>query len=148
MGDYLRFFFFHEQLTLAQIEVGFRSIDPKYSLRIDPAAPDTGDLLYGDEVYSQIEINNSGGELYQEDVEELREQIADGPTEDYAARQYVIALLGRATGLMAVHVSDFGNVYYDRIDPIWDWMFEHHDGLLQVDDEGYYDRDGLLLSLG
>jgi hypothetical protein len=145
----MRFFFTGAAPTLAELDAGFRQLDAKYTLRPETGSAVLADLLYGDDLYATVEINAQGGTLYTEDVEELREQLNDpaAPPEDYAMRQYVIGLLDRASGMIAVHVSDFGNVYYDRIDPFWDWLFETRDGFLQVDDEGYYDRDGVLLSL-
>lgn len=148
MGDYLRFFYHGEPVTLAWIEAGFKTISPHFAVMRDQATASVGDLLYDDDVYAELEINVRGSILYHEDVEELREQLEDAPEEDHAARARIYDVFEVATGLIAMRVADFGNVYYsERIDPFWDWLFEQRDGLLQIDDEGYYTRDGLLLSL-
>ncbi len=34
-----------------------------------------------------------------------------------------------------------------RLDPLWDWLFEQRQGLLQMDTEGFYDADGLVLDM-
>ena len=35
----------------------------------------------------------------------------------------------------------------EMLDPVWDWFFETHDGLLQADGEGYYDKDELIITV-
>jgi hypothetical protein len=32
-----------------------------------------------------------------------------------------------------------------KLDPLWDWLFAHYNGLSQADNEGFYDQSGLIL---
>lgn len=34
-----------------------------------------------------------------------------------------------------------------RLDPLWVWLFQNRDGLLQADSEGYYDRRGIIFRM-
>jgi hypothetical protein len=47
--------------------------------------------------------------------------------------------------MVALHVLQAGHDNADILDQLWDWLFDHFAGLLQVDDEGYYNRDTLIL---
>lgn len=148
MGDYFRFFYFDDPPpAFSWLEEGFRAISPRFRLRVDPAAANVADLILRDDVYAEIEINSAGGDLYQEDLADLRDQLEHPPAEDIEAVNRVLSLLEQARGLIAVRLTDFGSVDYDAIDPIWDWLFSQRDGLLEIDDEGYHDRDGQVLSL-
>jgi hypothetical protein len=46
---------------------------------------------------------------------------------------------------VVLEVSEEGHYNEERLDKLWDWLFETRGGLLQVDDEGYYDHERLIL---
>jgi len=147
MGEYWRYFYTDGAITLDDLEKGFQSLDRRFALQRDAAANNIADLAYGDDIYGEIEINSPQGELYQEDVEMLREQLADAAPEEAPAVARIEAVFTSARGLVALRPTDFGIVHFDRIAPIWDWLMARWPGLLQVDDDGYYDRDGTVLLL-
>lgn len=145
MGDFIRFILTGaENLTLADVERGLKEVDAEFSIYTDSAAPTTGDVLYGSEIYGEVEVNRAGDQMLREDIEDLREQIAVLQDEGVAI---VRQTLDGATGMVALRLSEAGLDDYDRIDPFWDWLFEHYAGLLQVDEEGYYRGDEQVLFL-
>jgi len=145
MGEYWRYFFTEDSLTLTEVGQAFAALDLRFTLSVDKAAGNIADLLYGDDVYAELELNTPQDDLYQEDVEALREQLADAGPTDAAAVVRIEAVFGAARGMVALRPTDFGIVHFDRIAPIWDHLFARTTGLLQVDDEAYYDADGVLL---
>ncbi|MDL1901130.1 hypothetical protein FBR02_10215 [Anaerolineae bacterium CFX9] len=147
MGDYFRFFLNDLPPAFERLEAGFRSFNPRFRLVVDLVAGNVADLILRDDVYAEIEINSADGELYQEDVADLRSQLEDPPPDTAEAVRRVIERLDSARSMIALRLTDFGSVDYAAIDPIWDWLFARYDGMLEIDDEGYYTREGELLSL-
>lgn len=153
MGDFIRYLFTAEpELTLTVIEDGFKAVDAAFSIFRDPATGTSGDLIYAGEVYGELEVNRRGDQIFDEDVEDLRDQIVaigmesidDLDSDDEGLATVEQALIS-ATGMIVLALSEAGHEHYDRIDACWDWLFEHYPGLLQVDEEGYYNRNEQIL---
>jgi hypothetical protein len=132
-----------EPLTLQVLEAGLRSLDPKYRVAED------GDLLYGDELFGQLEVNLPDEELFEEEREELLEELEDA--EDAKGVKVVRKVLEEARAIVALQVLFQGRKDTEstlqRIDPLWDWLYAHRTGLMQADGEGYYDAKGAVLEL-
>lgn len=145
MGDFIRYILTAEHdLTLAQIESGLKEVDPEFSILPDQAATNSGDVLHGGEIFGEIEVNRREDQVFSEDLEDLREQLEDIVSD---AKTTVLATLDGATGMIAFQLSEEGHDHYRRIDPFWDWLFDHYPGLLQIDEEGYYTQNEQLLEV-
>jgi hypothetical protein len=143
VGDFIRYIVTGtHDLTLAEIERGLKEVDSQFSVFVNNAAPTSGDVLYGSEVYGEIEVNRADDQMLREDVDELLEQLVE--LED-AGTVAVQQALDGATGMIVFQLSVAGYDDYGKIDPFWDWMFDHYEGLLQVDEEGYYRRSEQIL---
>ena len=143
MGDFIRFILTEEvDLSLAVIEAGLKVVDPQFSIFPDQAAPNTGDVIYSSEVYGEIEVNRPGDVEFQEDILDLRDELKVFTDEEKAP---ILQAFEQATGMIAFQLSEAGHENYRRIDPFWDWLFDHYRGLLQIDDEGYYDAHDQIL---
>ncbi len=145
MGDFIRYILTEpHDLTLEVVEKGLKQIDPEFAIIIDQAAPNTGDVLLAGDVFGEIEVNRPEDQVFDEDIEDLREQLVDIPTGEKAV---VMKALAKATGMIAFQITEEGHDLYRRIDPFWDWLFVHYAGLLQIDDEGYYNQDDQVLEV-
>ena len=145
MGDFIRYILTAENdLTLALVEAGLKEIDPEFALMPDQAAPNSADVLYGGEIYGDVEVNQREDQVFSEDIEDLREELED--IEDEGKAQ-VLEMLGAATTMVALQLSELGHDHYRRVDLFWDWLFERYPGLLQIDEEGYYSQDEQLLAV-
>lgn len=142
MSYYMRFFVEGERVPseeeLAELfddaGAGFRLAD--------------GVLYRDDEDYAVIEVNRRGDELFDAEIAEFRGVLAavgEGP-----GRARVAQCLDAASAVVAVQVL-FGGRDADEtleaLDPLWDALFEDYGGLLQADDEGFYDADDQVLEL-
>lgn len=140
MGYYMRFITTDEnETTLSTLEEALKQIDPAYSITA------SGELTHGDDLYGVIEINRPGDELFDEEIEELREIVEDVRGK---RRADVLKTLGEATAIIAVQVlweDRQPEATLEKLNPLWQWLFSHRTGLLQADDEGYYDARGLVL---
>ncbi len=60
MGYYMRYISTDEQeITVPMLESVLKSLDPQYSIaNVQKPPRESGDLMYGNEVYGQIEIND------------------------------------------------------------------------------------------
>jgi hypothetical protein len=146
MGYYLRFITTDTNLIdLVKIGQVLQSTDPKYALEIKGK---NATLHYDNEAYADLEINLPGDELFEEEIEELLEFLEDVKSRK---KKRIQTTLKEAKQIFAAQVVFGGRepeVTFDRIDPIWEHLFEHHKGLLQTDGEGYYDSpEHLLLEL-
>lgn len=113
--------------------------DPASLLVRDSAEPGRADLYFSDVLYAEIELNAPGDEIFDEDRDELAEELdkQDDPGADEAKK----ALAG-ATGAVVLHVFEPGHDDYTRLNLLIDWLFETRTGVLQVDEEGFFDRTG------
>jgi len=145
MGYYMRFFQTDDSdLNLSGIEAGLRQIDPAYAIERDAPDSITGLLKYRDDLYGEIELNRRGEGLADEEIEEFRERVAaegDGSTEQ------VLQTLDECRCIVALRLLFRGFDNLDRIAPLWDLLFQNCEGLMQADSEGFYDSEGLILSV-
>lgn len=123
-----------EPVTIEQLSTALSTADARYAIA------EGGDLTYRGEVFAQVEVNQPGDGLFEEEREELLGFLEDA--EDQKAAAEVKKALNEATAIVAVRVlwGDRGTeATLDKLEPLWGWLFENRNGLLQADDEGYYD---------
>lgn len=148
MGYYMRYIVVDEgDLTITALENILKQVDPAYSISDVSVLPrgESGVLTHGQDVYGEIEINKSGSDLLEEEQEELEEFLEDSTGKQ---KDTVLHTPENAQATVAIRVLWQDRQVEDtlsRIDPLWEWLFENHKGLLQVDGEGYYDSSGLIL---
>jgi hypothetical protein len=145
MGYYMRYITTSEQaITLAGIAAALQALDPAYTLQGEQV-DDRADLLHGETFCGALEINRAGEDIFEDDRREFREMIGAGETE---AERRVLDTLANAKTIVAVEVSWQGtdsDAALARLDPLWDWLFAHYPGVLQADNEGFYDADDLIV---
>lgn len=150
MGYYLRFISpDRSKITLSAIEEGLKSVDNKYAIQVQTEAKvEGGDLLWDKKVYAEIELNRKGeGGLLEEEIDELRAAIED---EEDEVPERLTATLDSAQTIVAVQVLFEGRQSDEtvaRFDPLWDWLFKNSTGLLQIDEEGFYDENGIIFEV-
>jgi hypothetical protein len=142
MSYFMRYILTEDVIDLAALEQALHEIDPLFSIHIDQSEPNSGDLYYGEAVYGEIAINQPGETVFDEDMAELREILE--PIED-VLKPGVLRVLDAADAMIALLVLEAGHSNPEKLDVLWDYCFDHYPGVLQVDDEGYYNRDQLIL---
>jgi hypothetical protein len=147
MGYYMRYITTDKQeITIALLESVLKQIDPQYSIaNAQTTSSQSGDLMYGNEIYGQIEINSAGDNLFEEELEELKELLEDSKGK---GKKIVSQTLSNAKTTVAIQVlwqERETEATLSKIDPIWKWLFANRKGLLQPDGEGYYDGTKLIL---
>ena len=145
----MRFFDTSEQpLNLDAVNAALRQIDPAYCLEIFPeTAALQGELHYRDGVYSEIEINQSGDGLFDEEVQEQLEAVEEAEEGDPAPVEEILRAANRSVVVRVLWQDRNTEDTLARIDPLWTWLFQMRSGLMQADGEGYYNSHGLVLAV-
>jgi hypothetical protein len=135
-----------EALLMKDIELTLQQKDPAYRLEVfeDSERP-LADMYFGEQVYAQVELNQPGDGLFDEEIREMLDFLLDA---EGSGRKQVENVLKTAKRTIAVQVLSQGRSSEETlsvIDPLWDWLFLTRTGLLHADGEGYYDEDGLVL---
>ena len=140
MSYYIRFITTDTAETTPSIlEQALREADSQYSIT------ESGELMYSDDVYGVVEVNRPGDGLFEEEIGELKESVEDVRGKRKAD---VLKTLDAARAIVAVQVlfaDRRPEVTLQRLDPLWEWLISHRAGLLQADDEGFYDQTGRIL---
>ncbi len=147
MGYYMRYFSTDEQeITIYLLESALKQFDPQYAITNGHLPPrGFGDLMYGNEIYGQIEVNRVGDRLFQEELDEFKEFLNGNRSR---GAKTVLQVLNNAKTTVAIQVLWQDRTVaqtLNRIDPLYKWLFANRKGLLQVDGEGYYNGSKLIL---
>lgn len=129
------------EISLETLHKELQSVNPQYSV------DESGDLKLGDSVLGAVEINVPGQELFEEEIEELKEFVEDVRG---WKKMEVIKTLTAAKAIVAVQVFSGGQnstEVFEKLMPLWDWLKVNRRGLLQADYEGYYNKSGLILKV-
>jgi hypothetical protein len=148
MGYFMRFIVTDSKpVSAGEMSRALKNADPAYSMN------GRGELMYRDALFGKLTIDTPDGELFEEELDDLLEELAaaggDGrDAQGRAAIAKVRGVLDSAKATVAVQVL-FQNreteEILSRLAPLWAYLFAHREGLLQVDGEGYYDAAGEVL---
>lgn len=130
--------------SLDAISDALSKIDSAFTMVQTSGEDEAGDLYYEDELCAEIEINQRGDPLCDEDIEDFVEELHK---HDDPKREIVLEYLDRATGMVVAHVLRAGHEDPSILNKLWEWLFSTRKGVLQVDEEGFFDRDQRIVSL-
>ncbi|HEX8251099.1 MAG TPA: hypothetical protein VF599_23195 [Pyrinomonadaceae bacterium] len=149
MGYYMRFIVTDEKkVSLTELESGLRQTDADYRIDKGENEEREGVLIHSEAVYGELSVNEPKDGLFDEEIEELKEFLEEA--DESAAKEKVSEVLNRAKSLIAIRVLSQSRGIeetFEKLDPVWNWLFENRQGLLQADAEGYYDASGLVLEV-
>ena len=129
------------EITLEILNKELQAGNQRYSV------DESGELRFGDDVLGVVEINVPSQELFGEEIEELKEFVKGVRG---WKRKEVLKALNAARTIVAVQVLFDGqdaDAVLEKLMPLWDWLLANRNGLLQADDEGYYNKSGLILKV-
>ena len=148
MSYYIRFLVTDErEISLSVINAGLKEKDSAYSIERDEESDDEGELTFNGDIYGQIEINRSGDEVFDDDIDLLKESAEEA---DGDRKPEVLQTLIEAKVMLVVRVLWQGRETeetLEKIDPLWEWLFSNYKGLLQVENEGFYNASELILEI-
>ena len=145
MGYYMRFLGIGQAITIQQLATMLTTIDKDYKVIKSHIEDKRGELLYQNTLLGEIEINQPDDGIFDEDIEELIDLVSDSEEKN---EKIVINSLKNTTFIVAISALWEGkdsDKTLAKLDVIWDWLFENKQGLLQADNDGFYDQSGLIL---
>ncbi len=125
--------------ALEEVAEALTTRDASSLLTRDAAEPGRGDLYFGDVLYAEIEVNSVGDDVFDEDCEDLLDEL--GKQDDPGGDEARNALLS-ATSAVVLRVFEPGHDDFARLNLLVEWLFETRTGVLQVDEEGFFDHTG------
>jgi hypothetical protein len=148
MGYYMRFILTSDESPQPEdIRAALRSLSLDYAVISPEDDPTRAELLFAGERLGEIEFNRPGDDIFDEDIDELRQLVSRSQNEN---RQRVLDVLDRARIMVAAQLfwkGEDSEPVLERVDPLWDWLFANYDGLLQADGDGFYDSESLILEM-
>ena len=149
MGEYKRFIDTDASpMSLATIRGALAERDPEFRLE-DTSIGDipSADIFLGDEMLGDLEISRPGDGLFENEVDELLDALAEVEVGD---RRRVRRTLQSAKAVVTVRAMSPDRETQEALDalqPLWEWLLANRAGLLQADGQGYSDASGLILSM-
>lgn len=145
MSNFLRYIMTDgEPPALAEIDQGLSEINRAYSIDADRVEPTFGDLYFEDRLLAEIELNVPDDDVFEDDVDDIIEELQK---QDDPGREIPLQVMEKATGMVVINLKREGYDNYALVRPMLDWLFDHRKGLLQVDLDGFYDRDQRIIAL-
>jgi len=140
MSYFMRFFLSDgPPPSLDEMEAVLAAMDAAALIARDAAEPASGDLYFDGVLYAGVEVNAPGDDMFEEDRLDLLDELVK--QDDPHAAEAVDAVRW-ATGAVVLRVYEPGHDDWPRLNLIVDWLFDTRAGLLQVDEEGFFDRTG------
>jgi len=148
MRYYIRFIIDDEQeITLDAIEAGIKSIDPDFRFAEWDRECECAELFHGNQLYGEIELIRLDPDEIDEEIVELLEDVETAVEGDQETVTYCLKNAKAMIVILAVLNGRDAEDTLNTISPVWNWLFDQYQGLLQADGEGYYDQEDLILKV-
>lgn len=134
-----------KEINLGIIEAALKSFDTRYQVEIVDG--EQGRLFLGKQQYADLTIHRRGNASAEAETQKLLPHVEAQAGE---VAELVASLLKYAPFILVMDMvwEDRGpDETLEKLDPLIDWLLEQVPGLLQADDEGYYDAEGIVLEL-
>ena len=146
MGYYLRYVVADERpVSVADVQRAFAGAGARYRVEAQSDVGRAATILYDGQPVAELEINEPGDGLFEDEREELLEEAADA---EGRGKRGVLSALRGARRIVAAQVLLGGGeatAALARLAPLWEWLAANRRGVLQADGEGYYDGGELVL---
>jgi hypothetical protein len=141
--SYMRFISTDErQITLAELDAALKQITAQGSVNPTPPGDYYADIEVDGDVHAELEINLPGDDIFKEEIEDLVEPIEWYGDTPHKAR--VLKTLEDAKWIACFLLLQPG-WENDIVDKLCDWLLKNRNGLLEIDGEGYFDLDNIVL---
>jgi hypothetical protein len=145
MGHHLRFLVTDaEPVDLTDLGAALRTAGRAYKSQFDESS---GTVSRSGALFATFEVSTPEDGQFEETLGVLEEAAADGSGRGEAK---VADALATAQAIVTVHVLEAtsgSDPALAVLEPVWEWLFTNHDGLMQSDGEGYFDRRGLIFEI-
>jgi hypothetical protein len=129
-----------QPITIESINAALQSADKRYQVN-------DGRLSVGDSTCAEIKIVRKQDSGFGAKINDLRELATKAAGR---GKKRVLQTLDEAQALVVVQVlweECEPEETLQKIDPLWAWLFDNAEGLVQADDEGFYERSKRILAV-
>lgn len=152
MGYFMRYFIPQSagQLSLSTIQEALTTLDPRYTIQIDPTDTYFGDLYHDGRNLGEIEINHRDDEIFEEEIEDFLDLLRHSKDSQKEGVINTLHATGQMVAISAIWRSgdaDDADYVHDRIDPLWEWLDNNYQGMLHCDGDGFYHGESLILEM-
>ena len=148
MGYYIRFISVDtKKISLSEIEIALKSLDSDYQIDRDEINDAEGVLMWKNETYAQLEINEKGDSIFEDEIEMLKER---GEEAEGQNKQRVLDVLDQAAELLFIRVLQQGRGWDETVEKIGfllDVLDTSRKGLVHFDNEGFYSAAKLIFEV-
>jgi len=140
-------------ISLVALERALKQMDAAYSID-SGITKRQGNLRYDTNLYGQIEIVTPDKDYFRQHIADLKEIVLstreffrEGAMEDDLDWERVESVLDNTRTIFVIDVVWQGSEAEDtlvKIDPVWDWLHNNHQGLV-YDGDAYYDQTDKVL---
>lgn len=130
-------------LDVDALRDSLRAINRKYRLDLEEGA---GELRLGTEVIGELRLTTPDDDSFEDELAMLEEAASEGTGKGEARVADALATVNQILAV-AVPGKVHGREALESLDPLWEFLFSSREGLLQADNEGYYDEDGLIFEV-
>lgn len=140
MSFYIRFIqTSDDDITLTDIESALKLVNLGYAIA------DEVSLNFEGSLYGLIDITSRGDELFDEEIQELADVVDDATGKQKKRVQALLQIAMRIVSVQVMWQERETEETLERLDPLWHWLTSQHDGLVQVDGEGFFEGDACIL---
>lgn len=130
------------RVTLAELAAALTQIAANGHVTATPPGDNYADIEIDGDVHAELEINLPGDDIFEDELDELREPVEWYSETPEKAR--VLQTLAQAKWIACFLLLQPG-WENEVIDKLCDWLLANYAGLLEVDGEGYFDKDNIVL---
>lgn len=130
-------YFADAPLPLDQIKAGLRAEDPAFKI-------DGGELIRGDQLLGEIEINRPGSDLFDDEIAGTVQRL------EHAQGHAVIPRVRATQSVLALQVMDgerTPEITMQLLGPLWSVLQRLANGLWLVDGQGFFENGQLVVQM-
>lgn len=145
MGHTMRFLVTDgDPVDLTDLGTAFRTAGRTYKSTFDESS---GSVTRNGAPFASFEVSTPDDDQFEEILSVLEELAADGSGRGEAKVADALATTQAIVTVQVQGATDASDTSLSVLEPVWEWLFTNHEGLMQSDGEGYYDRRGLIFEV-
>ncbi len=145
MAYYMRFLVTDPgPIDLAALGAALRATSAAYEPRFKQSG---GTLNYSGVAIASVSVMTPEDEGFEDELAELEEVASAGAGPGEAKVADTLATTQAIVVVQVLAAAADPDGALESLDPMWEWFFSSHHGLLQADAEGYYDKKGLIFEV-
>ncbi len=147
MGVYCRYFVTDARdVSLADIATALKNIDRRFVVEgLDEGEDATHPLYFNWQLYGNLETYRPGKGPFEEEVNDFIELLTESSAK---GKGKAIEGLKRARCTVRVQLLYAGRgltATFQGLQPLWSWLIENREGMLQADELGFYEGKNVLV---